>query len=396
MILPSSPGELRGMRRGKALMALVSSRLRHQQHPSGTILPIIGAVVLGRRESLVAVVVSLLVIVHPDTAMVSTTSGECVGKKVSVDGVDVYRWLGIPYAESTAGKNRFSKPRRITEKQRTMAQEPRLPCPQLVNGKVVGSEDCLHMNVWAPKGRSGAGSNRTLVLASVSYWFQRGSNNDPDWAELAAKGGDRYCAGERQFLLEVGVSGYAETSRKGKLNKVYLLAREDLAGTVRRLHGKLEPSRNLSTSIHCTGRGRNSIKLRCLRNSTLEVLLREAAKLEFRFAPTLGDLGQFSKGPALEIPEVIAGVDINQKFAVSGTLNQVGTPSKPTFLFRRGTTFNNFTRLFGVHLVETAFMGCSQGTTYLRPPIVSSPTSLSEYKALYYYHYKSVAKNTKF
>ncbi|XP_077547740.1 cholinesterase-like [Haemaphysalis longicornis] len=118
---------------------------------------------------------------------VSTTSGECVGKKVSVDGVDVYRWLGIPYAKSTAGNYRFRKPRPITEKQRTLAQEPRPPCPQLVNRTVVGSEDCLHMNVWAPKWRSGAGVNRTLVLASVSYWFQRGSNNDPDWAELAAK-----------------------------------------------------------------------------------------------------------------------------------------------------------------------------------------------------------------
>ncbi|KAH9363957.1 hypothetical protein HPB48_008547 [Haemaphysalis longicornis] len=119
---------------------------------------------------------------------VSTTSGECIGKKVSVDGVDVYRWLGIPYAKSTAGKYRFRKPRRRTEKQRTMAQEPRPPCPQLVNSTVVGSEDCLHMNVWAPKEMSGSGLNRTLVLASVSYWFQRGSNNDPDWAELAAKG----------------------------------------------------------------------------------------------------------------------------------------------------------------------------------------------------------------
>ncbi|KAH9363969.1 hypothetical protein HPB48_006067 [Haemaphysalis longicornis] len=109
-------------------------------------------------------------------------------QKVSVDGVDVYRWLGIPYAESTAGRYRFRKPRQRIEKQRTMAQDPRPPCPQLVNHTVVGSEDCLHMNVWAPKGKSGSGLNRTLVLASVSYWFQRGSNNDPDWAELAAKG----------------------------------------------------------------------------------------------------------------------------------------------------------------------------------------------------------------
>ncbi|KAH9363857.1 hypothetical protein HPB48_009137 [Haemaphysalis longicornis] len=119
---------------------------------------------------------------------VSTTSGEFIGRKVTLYGFDVYRWLGIPYAESTAGKNRFRKPRPITEKQRILAQEPRPPCPQLVKHTVVGSEDCLHMNVWAPKWRSGAWLNRTLVLASVSYWFQRGSNNYPDWAELAAKG----------------------------------------------------------------------------------------------------------------------------------------------------------------------------------------------------------------
>ncbi|KAH9380133.1 hypothetical protein HPB48_000742 [Haemaphysalis longicornis] len=119
---------------------------------------------------------------------VSTTSGKFVGKKVTVDGLDVHCWLGIPYAESTAGTNRFRKPRPRTVKRRTVAHDPRAPCPQWVNGTVVGNEDCLHMNVWAPVEKSASGLKRTLVLASASYWFQRGSNNDPDWAELAAKG----------------------------------------------------------------------------------------------------------------------------------------------------------------------------------------------------------------
>ncbi|KAH9363920.1 hypothetical protein HPB48_018127 [Haemaphysalis longicornis] len=119
---------------------------------------------------------------------VSTTPGEFVGKTGSVDGVEVNCWLGIPYAESTAGNNRFHKPVPRTVKERTLAHDPRPPCPQWVNGTVVGSEDCLHVNVWAPNGNSATGSKRTLVLASSGYWFQRGSNNDPDWAQLAAKG----------------------------------------------------------------------------------------------------------------------------------------------------------------------------------------------------------------
>ncbi|KAH9363954.1 hypothetical protein HPB48_008544 [Haemaphysalis longicornis] len=315
--------------------------------------------------------------------MVSTTSGECVGKKVSVDGVDVYRWLGIPYAESTAGKNRFSKPRQITQKQRTMAQEPRLPCPQLVNGKVVGSEDCLHMNVWAPKGRSGAGSNRTLVLASVSYWFQRGSNNDPDWAELAAKGISfvnssievgRYAAHLFPHSHEIatagvvvmspnvrlGVLGFLHPNKStvkdvanedakaamewavanaaafgarpdgvvlvGRGSGAYMLTEAATSLNIRCSRailegpvpgalwpfntGELEPTKDLANATDCIDWGTRP--LRCLRNSPLEVLLRKAARLKFRFAPSLGDLRQFSKGPTLEIPEVIAGFDINQ------------------------------------------------------------------------------------
>ncbi|KAH9364343.1 hypothetical protein HPB48_017266 [Haemaphysalis longicornis] len=153
-------------------------------------LPLIGAVVLVI-GLMVVIVVGLLVIPHPspaDSAAVSTTSGDFVGEKLSVHGVEVYRWLGIPYAESTAGKNRFQMPVPSTVKRRTMANESRPPCAQWVNGKVVGSEDCLHMNVWAPIRSRAAGSNRTLVLASSSYWFQRSSNNDTYWSELAAKG----------------------------------------------------------------------------------------------------------------------------------------------------------------------------------------------------------------
>ncbi|XP_077546452.1 cholinesterase-like [Haemaphysalis longicornis] len=295
---------------------------------------------------------------------VSTTSGEFVGKEVSVDGVEVYRWLGVPYAESTAGEYRFRKPRRITEKKRTLAKKPRPPCPQWVNGRLVGSEDCLHMNVWAPKWRSGFGLNRTLVLASVSYWFQRGSNNDPDWAELAAKAGvvvmsPNVRLGVLGFLhpnesieKDVAKDDAKEAVKWAVANAAAFGARPDgvvlvgqgsgaymLIEAVTSLNircsrailegpvpgalwpfntGELEPSRDLTTSVNCNG-------LPCLKNSALEVLLEAAARLRFRFAPSLGDLRQFSKGPRLKIPEVIAGIDINQERTYKRIWRPVGT-----------------------------------------------------------------------
>ncbi|XP_077544737.1 uncharacterized protein LOC144157894 [Haemaphysalis longicornis] len=237
-----------------------------------------------------------------------------------------------------------------------MAQEPRPPCPQLVNSTVVGSEDCLHMNVWAPKEMSGSGLNRTLVLASVSYWFQRGSNNDPDWAELAAKAGvvvmsPNVRLGVLGFLhpnnstvKDVAKEDVKEAVMWAVANAAAFGARPDgvvlvghgsgaymLIEAVTSLNiscsrailegpvpgalwpfntGQLEPTKDLANATNCIDKSTPS--LRCLRNSSLEVLLREAARLEFRFAPSLGDLRQFSKGPRLEIPEVIAGFDINQ------------------------------------------------------------------------------------
>ncbi|KAH9363856.1 hypothetical protein HPB48_009136 [Haemaphysalis longicornis] len=74
--------------------------------------------------------------------------------------------------------------------------------------------------------------------------------------------------------------------------------------------GELDPTKDLANATNCIDWGKPS--LRCLRNSSLEVLLQAAARLKFRFAPSLADLQQFSKGLTLQIPEVIAGVDTNQ------------------------------------------------------------------------------------
>ncbi|XP_065294907.1 uncharacterized protein [Dermacentor albipictus] len=126
--------------------------------------------------------------------MVETKGGRLVGSRVTVYGVAVARFLGIPFAQSTAGIRRFSLPLPLgTQNPCELREylEPRPPCAQWSNGSVFGSEDCLHVNVWTPAaaiGGSGSSGGRALVVAVSGKWFETGSNDDPDWPMLAAKG----------------------------------------------------------------------------------------------------------------------------------------------------------------------------------------------------------------
>ncbi|XP_054926446.2 carboxylesterase 4A-like [Dermacentor andersoni] len=124
-----------------------------------------------------------------------TKSGRLVGSEVTVDGVALWRFLGIPFAQSTAGDRRFAAPMPLAEPaDRCGLQEflePRPPCAQWVDGSVVGSEDCLRVNVWTSAVTmedKAHGGGRALVVAVSGRWFETGSNDDPDWPKLAAKG----------------------------------------------------------------------------------------------------------------------------------------------------------------------------------------------------------------
>ncbi|MGE0409472.1 MAG: carboxylesterase/lipase family protein, partial [Amphiplicatus sp.] len=87
-------------------------------------------------------------------------SGVLVG--VSEDGVNVFK--GAPYAKPPVGKLRWAPPQRISWKGERDATEYALPCPQQTpesgpnRGGVAGatSEDCLYLNVWAPKNAENA------------------------------------------------------------------------------------------------------------------------------------------------------------------------------------------------------------------------------------------------
>ena len=96
-------------------------------------------------------------------------------------------WLGIPYAAPPVGNLRFRPPETapcVTEIQDATAWGPQ--CLQKADGEVVGEEDCLQLNVWAPSGAADA-----PVL-----FFLHGGGNQAGGASTA-RGGVELYDGER-------------------------------------------------------------------------------------------------------------------------------------------------------------------------------------------------------
>lgn len=99
--------------------------------------------------------------------LVETTAGTVRG---AVDGA-THRWLGIPYAASTAGANRYRAPkprepwdgvRDALEFGDVAPQEQTRLIPLPVGLQI--SEDCLNLNVWAPATPRADGSPRPVMV----------------------------------------------------------------------------------------------------------------------------------------------------------------------------------------------------------------------------------------
>ena len=96
--------------------------------------------------------------------VVRTDNGRVRGVNLNED---VRAWLGIPYAEPPTGRYRFSRPRQLKAWDRDFVKDAtKLPnaCPQTpdeffgnfsgsqqFNPNTEVSEDCLYLNVYAPK-----------------------------------------------------------------------------------------------------------------------------------------------------------------------------------------------------------------------------------------------------
>ncbi|CAL8078457.1 unnamed protein product [Calicophoron daubneyi] len=121
---------------------------------------------------------------------VTTFCGKIRGTKE--DGV--VQFLGIPYALPPLGKNRFKHPVELTSKrlcakgwQNHTADKKgfwettdyKSPCMQLtpITDEVVGSEDCLYLNVFVPPSRIQSEDTKPVVIIINGLFFMYGSSN---------------------------------------------------------------------------------------------------------------------------------------------------------------------------------------------------------------------------
>ena len=96
---------------------------------------------------------------------VMTTSGVVRG---AVDG-GTFAYKRVPFAAPPVGELRWAKPAPPTCSETEIDATAIGPaCPQLDDGTFVGSEDCLHVNVWAPQ--------TATAPRPVMFWIHGGGN----------------------------------------------------------------------------------------------------------------------------------------------------------------------------------------------------------------------------
>ena len=107
----------------------------------------------------------------------------------------VTRFRGIPFAESTALENRFRPPvprRCLVESADEVFEADAWPeiCRQTdADGAVLGSEDCLGLNIWAPTGSAAGDQQPVLVwLHGGGMWYGNAQTDGLPGPHLASFG----------------------------------------------------------------------------------------------------------------------------------------------------------------------------------------------------------------
>ncbi|XP_064469200.1 acetylcholinesterase-1-like [Ornithodoros turicata] len=144
--------------------------------------------------------------------VVFTRSGYVRGLREVVEGRSLDVFYGIPYAEPPVGPLRFKKPVPTMSWSAPLdATEKKPSCVQFSGSSVMSqiqpsddvmSEDCLHLNIWAPTG----GKSKAVIIFLYGGGFQWGSNR---WLQHDA----RYLAALGDVVLvapnyRVGVLGF--------------------------------------------------------------------------------------------------------------------------------------------------------------------------------------------
>ncbi|WP_243457297.1 carboxylesterase/lipase family protein [Parasphingorhabdus cellanae] len=133
----------------------------------------------------------------PDVGtQLTLNQGSLIGFKAE-NGAHV--WLGIPFAESTAGQNRWRAPRPVSAWDGIRPATTFAPsCPQFSReesdaGELIGSEDCLYLNVYAPPDAQG----RDLP---VMIWIHGGANV---WGAASERDGSKLAVDQNVILVTV-------------------------------------------------------------------------------------------------------------------------------------------------------------------------------------------------
>lgn len=106
------------------------------------------------------------------------SSGAIIGKR---EENGIAAWYGIPFSKPPVGELRWKAPQPEESWEDTyMAATPCEPCTQYVNmlsglspeydHQIMGSEDCLYLNVWAPE-------SAPQDLKPVMFWVHGGANS---------------------------------------------------------------------------------------------------------------------------------------------------------------------------------------------------------------------------
>lgn len=116
----------------------------------------------------------------------NTSEGRVRGRIVRAIGRGVEEYRGIPFAEPPVGDLRFRPPVRKSPWEGTLDTTTLklTACPQVevplvkMDGGVVLTEDCLHLNVWAPQGAKESGFSRPVLVWIHGGGFTFGSANE--------------------------------------------------------------------------------------------------------------------------------------------------------------------------------------------------------------------------
>lgn len=117
-----------------------------------------------------------------DNALVHTFQGAVQGFQ-NPNGT--FGWVGIPYAMPPVDDLRWKPPRRVPSWDGVLSANrapefctqyagPMVQAPLMASGEILGSEDCLYLNIWAPKNYAQVNGPERIP---VMVWVHGGGNS---------------------------------------------------------------------------------------------------------------------------------------------------------------------------------------------------------------------------